>query len=196
MSSIIHHMGHSQQDKARSHERIVEIAAARLRESGTGGAGVAELMKAAGLTHGGFYKHFDSRDDLVAEAVERALRENDGFMATLMTGAVDARAALEEFVDWYTSTEHRDSPSAGCAVVAFGADAPRAGRRVRTAYTGQVQRYLVHLEALLGDRKRAATALSTLVGAVLVARGVGPGQVSDEILAAARESVLALAAVE
>jgi TetR/AcrR family transcriptional repressor of nem operon len=196
MSSIIHHMGHSRQEKARSHERIVEIAAARLRESGTAGAGVAELMKAAGLTHGGFYKHFDSRDDLVAEAVERALRENEGFMTTLMTEAVDAHAALEEFVDWYTSTEHRDSPGAGCAVVAFGADAPRADQRVRAAYTGQVQRYLLHLEALLGDRKRAAAALSTLVGAVLVARGIGPGQVSDEILAAARESVLAMAAVE
>src|ERR1700742_1900717 len=109
MSRIIHVMGHSRDDKARSHERIVEIAAARLRESGTAGPGVAELMKAAGLTHGGFYKHFDSRDDLVAEAVERALRENEGFMATLTADAPDARSALALFVDWYTSTEHRDT---------------------------------------------------------------------------------------
>jgi TetR/AcrR family transcriptional regulator, transcriptional repressor for nem operon len=193
MSGIIHVMGHSRDDKARSHERIVEIAAARLRESGTAGPGVAELMKAAGLTHGGFYKHFGSRDDLVAEAVERALRDNEGFMTTLTAGAADAHAALRAFVDWYTSAEHRDAPGAGCAVVAFGADAPRADERVRTAYTGQVQRYLMHLEALLGDRRRAAAALSTLVGAVLVARGVGPGELSDEILARARESVLAMA---
>ena len=136
---IIHVMGHSRDDKARSHERIVEIAAARLRESGTAGPGVAELMKAAGLTHGGFYKHFDSRDDLVAEAVERALRDNEGFMTTLTAGAADAHAALRAFVDWYTSAEHRDAPGAGCAVVAFGADAPRADQRVRTAYTGQVR---------------------------------------------------------
>ena len=189
-------MGHSRDDKARSHERIVEIAAARLRESGTAGPGVAELMKAAGLTHGGFYKHFDSRDDLVAEAVERALRDNDGFMTTLRAGAADAHAALGLFVDWYTSAEHRDTPGAGCAVVSFGADAPRADQRVRMAYSGQVQRYLVHLEALLGDRKRAAAALSALVGAVLVARAVGPGELSDEILAAARESVLAMAPAE
>ena len=188
--------GSLRDDKARSHERIVEIAAARLRESGTAGPGVAELMKAAGLTHGGFYKHFDSRDDLVAEAVERALRDNEGFMTTLRAGAVDAHAALGLFVDWYTSAEHRDTPGAGCAVVAFGADAPRADQRVRMAYSGQVQRYLVHLEALLGDRKRAAAALSALVGAVLVARGVGPGELSDEILAAARESVLAMAPAE
>lgn len=188
-------MGHSRDDKARSHERIVEIAAARLRESGTSGPGVAELMKAAGLTHGGFYKHFDSRDDLVAEAVERALHENDDFMATLTAGAADARAALALFVDWYTSAEHRDTPAAGCAVVSFGADAPRADERVRSAYTAQVERYLAHLEGLLGDRKRAATALSTLVGAVLVARAIGAGDSSDAILAAARESVLSMAAV-
>ena len=196
MSGIIHVMGHSRDDKARSHERIVEIAAARLRESGTAGPGVAELMKAAGLTHGGFYKHFDSRDDLVAEAVDRALRDNDGFMTTLRAGAADAHTALGLFVDWYTSAEHRDTPGAGCAVVSFGADAPRADQRVRMAYIGQVQRYLVHLEALLGDRKRAAAALSALVGAVLVARAVGPGELSDEILAAARESVLAMAPAE
>ena len=116
MSGIIHVMGHSRDDKARSHERIVQIAAARLRESGTAGPGVAELMKAAGLTHGGFYRHFDSRDDLVAEAVERALRDNDGFMTTLRAGAADAHAALGLFVDWYTSGEHRDTPGAGCAV--------------------------------------------------------------------------------
>jgi TetR/AcrR family transcriptional repressor of nem operon len=193
MSSIIHGMGHSRDDKARSHERIVEIAAARLRESGTAGPGVAELMKAAGLTHGGFYKHFGSREDLVAEAVERALRDNEGFVTALTAGAADARTALELFVNWYASAEHRDTPSAGCAVVAFGADAPRADPRVRASYAGQVERYLAHLEALLGDRSRAAAALSTLVGAVLVARGIGPGELSDEILAAAREGVLAMA---
>jgi TetR/AcrR family transcriptional repressor of nem operon len=186
-------MGHSREDKARSHERIVEIAAARLRESGTAGPGVAELMKEAGLTHGGFYKHFGSRDDLVAEAVERALRDNEAYVTTLTADAADPRDALETFVDWYASPEHRDSPAAGCAVVAFGADAPRADRRVRTAYTGQVERYLTHLETLLGDRERAAAALSTLVGAVLVARGIGPGALSDEILAAARASVRTMA---
>jgi TetR/AcrR family transcriptional repressor of nem operon len=165
-------MGHSREEKARSHERIVEIAAARLRESGTAGPGVAELMK---------------------EAVERALRENEDFVTTLTAGAADSRAALDLFVDWYTSPAHRDSPAAGCAVVAFGADAPRADQRVRAAYAGQVERYLTHLEALLGDRERAAAALSTLVGAVLVARGIGPGELSDEILAAARETVRTMA---
>src|SRR6201999_3173083 len=70
-------MGHSRQDKEKSHQQIVEIAAARMREAGTDGPGVAEIMRAAGLTHGGFYKHFGSRDDLVAEAVEAAIAQGE-----------------------------------------------------------------------------------------------------------------------
>jgi TetR/AcrR family transcriptional repressor of nem operon len=186
MSGIIHGMGHSREDKARSHQRIVEIAARRFRESGTTGPGVAELMQAAGLTHGGFYKHFGSRDDLVAEAVQRALGENDGVLAELLDQADDPLVA---FVDWYASAAHRDNPGSGCAVVALGADVPRSDERVQQAYTARVQRYLTLLEGLLGDRRRAAAALSTLVGSVLVARGVGPGALSEEILAAARDAV-------
>jgi TetR/AcrR family transcriptional repressor of nem operon len=186
MSSIIHHMGHSREDKARSHQRIVDIAARRFRESGLDGPGVAELMKEAGLTHGGFYKHFGSRDDLVAEAVQRALTEREAEVADLMEAAADPLAA---FVDWYASVEHRDGPGTGCGVVALGADAARADPRVRAAYAGQVRRYLDRLETLLGDRRRAAAALGTLVGSVLVARAVGPGPLSEEILAAARDAV-------
>ena len=186
MSGIIHGMGHSREDKARSHQRIVEIAARRIRESGTSGPGVADLMRAAGLTHGGFYKHFGSRDDLVAEAVQQALAENDGVLGTLLSEASDP---LATFVDWYTSAEHRDSPGTGCAVVSLGADVPRSDLRVQAAYAAQVQRYLDRLEGLLGDRRRAAAALSTLVGSVLVARAVGPGALSEEILQAARDAV-------
>ena len=131
MSAIIHVMGHSRQDKARNHERVVEIAAVRMRESGTAGPGVAELMQEAGLTHGGFYKHFGSRDDLVAEAVTRAMTDNDAAVTELLAGADDPLAA---FVDWYAAAAHRDAPGTGCAVVALGADAPRADPRVRAAY--------------------------------------------------------------
>ena len=190
MSGIIHGMGHSREDKARSHQRIVEIAARRFRESGTTGPGVAELMQAAGLTHGGFYKHFGSRDDLVAEAVQRALVENEGVLAGLLAEADDPLVAL---VNWYASAEHRDGPGSGCAVVALGADVPRSDPRVQAAYTAQVQRYLARLESLLGDRRRAAAALGTLVGSVLVARAVGPGELSEEILEAARDAVTASA---
>src|SRR5262249_25608064 len=98
---------HSQEEKARSHERIVEIAAARIREEGTTAPSVAEIMQAAGLTHGGFYKHFESRDDLVAEAVDRTFADSRKATAEVTEDAADPLAA---FVDWYVSPEHRDNP--------------------------------------------------------------------------------------
>src|SRR5438067_529345 len=114
MIGIIHTpMRHSKEDKAASHERIVEVAAARIRESGTGQPGVAEIMHAAGLTHGGFYKHFGSRDELIAEAVERALTDSESRLPQLTAGAEDPLAA---FVDAYVSTAHRDDSATGCGV--------------------------------------------------------------------------------
>jgi TetR/AcrR family transcriptional repressor of nem operon len=183
-------MGHSQKDKEKNHAQIVEIAAQKMRESGTEGPGVAEIMQAAGLTHGGFYKHFDSRDDLVAEAVEAAVAQSrDGF-AAVVDGAEDP---LTAFVDWYLSPAHRDQPGTGCAVVALGADAARADERVQATYRGQVERYVAQMEELLGagedTRRRAIAAVSEMVGAVLIARAVGDEDLSEEILAAARTSV-------
>jgi TetR/AcrR family transcriptional repressor of nem operon len=183
-------MGHSQEEKEKSHRQIVEIAAARMRESGTEGPGVAEIMKAAGLTHGGFYKHFDSRDDLVAEAVEAAIAQGrEGFEAA----TADAEDPLAAFVDWYLSTTHRDDPGSGCAVVALGSDVARSDDRVRAAYRGQVESYLAHMEELLGGgedaRREAIAAVTSMVGAVLIARAVDDKELSEEILREARASI-------
>ncbi len=195
MTCVIYtsHMGHSQKDKEKNHAEIVAIAAQKMRESGTEGPGVAEIMKAAGLTHGGFYKHFDSRDDLVAEAVEAAVAQSREGFAAVVDGAADPLAA---FVDWYLSPAHRDQPGTGCAVVALGADAARADERVQATYRGQVERYVAEMEGLLeGDgegedvRRRAIAAVSEMVGAVLIARAVGDEDLSEEILAAARASI-------
>src|SRR3954469_796148 len=123
-------MGHSRKDKEKNHAQIVEIAAQKMRESGTEGPGVAEIMRAAGLTHGGFYKHFDSREDLVAEAVERAFADNTRRSARFET--------LAEYADWYLSPAHRDGPGTGCGIAAFSADAARDTERVREAYGAQV----------------------------------------------------------
>jgi TetR/AcrR family transcriptional repressor of nem operon len=183
-------MGHSRDEKAKNHERIVEIASARIRESGTETPGVAEIMKAAGLTHGGFYKHFSSRDDLIAEAADRTFADGNQAMESVTEGAEDPLGA---FVEWYASAEHRDNPATGCGVVALGTDVPRGDDRVRAAYRQQVRRYLAHLERLLGGdeeaRQRATVALSTLVGAVLLARAVDDEALSDEILRDVRAAV-------
>jgi TetR/AcrR family transcriptional regulator, transcriptional repressor for nem operon len=174
----------SRDEKAKSHERIVDIASARIRELGTTAPGVAEIMKEAGLTHGGFYKHFDSRDDLIAEAVGRMFAESQSKAAAVVAHADDP---LTAFVDWYVSPEHRDNPGSGCGVVALGADAGRGDARVRAAYTEQVKRYLDDLVQLSGHpdpetRRQATVTLCTLVGAVLVARGVDDPDLSDEII--------------
>jgi TetR/AcrR family transcriptional regulator, transcriptional repressor for nem operon len=184
-------MGHSKNEKAASHERIVSAAAARIRESGTEQPGVAEIMRAAGLTHGGFYKHFGSREELIAEAVECALTENEPTVAQIIANAEDP---LGTFADWYVSAAHRDDPATGCGVVALGADMQRVGGAARKAYREQVERYLTHLQALLGgedteNRRRAAVTLSAMVGAVMIARALGPTPQSDELLRDVREAI-------
>jgi TetR/AcrR family transcriptional repressor of nem operon len=172
-------MRRSREDKAKSRERIVEVAAARIREAGTEGPGVAEIMREAGMTHGGFYKHFGSRDELVAAALEQALREGDRRAAEVTAQAADPLAA---FVDWYVSAEHVADPSTGCAVAALGADVGRGADALRAAYRAQVERYLERLETLLGGRERATVALATLVGAITVARALGEPVLAEEIL--------------
>jgi TetR/AcrR family transcriptional repressor of nem operon len=183
-------MGHSQEEKKTNHQQIVEVAARKMREAGTEGPGVAEIMKAAGLTHGGFYKHFDSRDELVAEAVEAAIAQGrEGFEAA----TADAEDPLAAFVDWYLSTTHRDDPGSGCAVVALGSDVARADDRVRAAYRGQVETYIAHMEELLGGgveaRREAIAAVTSMVGAVLISRAVGDEELSAEILREAAANI-------
>jgi TetR/AcrR family transcriptional repressor of nem operon len=148
-------------------------------------------MCAAGLTHGGFYKHFASRDELIAEAVERALTDNEPTLAHITAAADDPLAV---FTDWYVSTAHRDDPASGCGVAGLGADVWRVGGAAQEAYRAQVERYLAHLQALLGGedpgtRQRATVTLNAMVGAVIIARALGPTPHSDELLPDVREEV-------
>ena len=142
-------MGTSQSDKAASHERILDIAAARFRRDGIDGLGVAELMNEAGLTHGGFYRHFGSRDDLVAEAVEVALAQ--GSARTQSAASRGGWRALRAIIDGYLSTSHRDNPESGCAVAALAEDVARADGRTRAAYARQVEEYHDVLDTLLSS---------------------------------------------
>lgn len=182
-------MGHSQVDKEKNHQRIVEVAARKIRESGIDGPGVAEIMKEAGLTHGGFYKHFDSRDDLVAEAVDTAIEQGQSDLGKAVEGAADPLGA---FLEEYVSEKHRDDPGTGCTVVALGADAARADPRVRAAYGAQVEKYIGRMEELLGGeggRREAIAAVTSMVGAVLISRAVDDPELSAEILAEVRADV-------
>jgi len=184
-------MRQSQEEKAKTHGRIVETASARIREEGLGGPGVAEIMQAAGLTHGGFYKHFGSRDDLIAEAAQHAFAYAD---QTLDHHAHDPHDPLASWVDWYVSEEHRDDPGAGrCPVAALVGDISRADDRVRAGYSALVARYSETLEGMLGgtqgSRRQALIAASTLLGAVALSRAVDDEAVSKEILSSVRDAL-------
>lgn len=174
-------MGSSQTDKSASHERIVKAAAARIRRDGVGAVGVAELMHEAGLTHGGFYRHFGSRDDLIAEAVEAALAHGSRRAEAAAQYGTEGLAAT---IDAYLSPLHRDKPETGCAVAALPTDIARSNPRSRTAYTGQVRRYLDLFGRLTpaGDPGDPHLILAALVGAIALARAVDDPSLSDEIL--------------
>src|SRR5205807_4065170 len=146
-------MGHSQANKTESHDRIVTVAATRFREAGVDGIGVADLMKDAGLTHGGFYRHFASRDELAAEAIERALREGARAVEAV---ANTRKSPLTALVDAYLSAAHRDDLATSCAVTTLAADVARCNDRARSAYTRQVGAYLELLTKLIaGDKRRS-----------------------------------------
>lgn len=180
-------MGSSQADKAANHERIVSAAARRIRRDGFDGVGVAELMHEVGMTHGGFYRHFDSRDDLVVEAVGAALA--DGSRRTDAAAALGGIPALTAIIDGYLSQLHRDKPETGCAVAALPGDVSRSEDPAREAYAAQVERYVDLLVDLIpgadprGRRDDALLTLAALVGALSMARAVDGGELSDELLA-------------
>jgi TetR/AcrR family transcriptional regulator, transcriptional repressor for nem operon len=192
-------MGYSKEDKAESHERIVRAAASRFREVGVDGIGVADLMKEAGLTHGGFYRHFASREDLVAEGIERALHDGaKGAFDAEANTKLDRQALLFALVDWYLSTGHRDGLATSCAVASLAGDVSRSNDRARAAYTRQVGAYLELFVRLMAGEKpkkakraKAVAAWATLVGAVSMARAVNDEKLSREILKTAADELKA-----
>src|SRR5260221_4753413 len=178
-------MRHSKAEKAKTHERIVAIASRRFREEGLAGIGIADLMKEAGLTVGGFYKHFNSRDALVAEAVGSALE--------LWKRQVDAAASggppvtYESLIDEYLSEAHRNHPGTGCPVGALAGDLARTDRRTRAIVSRKIRDNIVLLATLIRNtnktdrsRSRAQAVLTycAMVGAIGMARAASGEEVS------------------
>jgi TetR/AcrR family transcriptional regulator, transcriptional repressor for nem operon len=180
-------IGHSKAEKEKTHERIVKIASKRFRENGLAGIGIADVMKEAGLTVGGFYKHFDSRDDLVAEAVGSALGRWKRRMEAAAASGGPA-VSYEGLVDSYLSETHRDNPGTGCAVCALAAEIPRSGERTRALVTEQIRHTIEWIASLIGGkdkdaaRAKAVLTFSTLVGALGLARATADKELSHEIL--------------
>jgi TetR/AcrR family transcriptional regulator, transcriptional repressor for nem operon len=185
----------SRQKAAEHHERIIEAAGTLFREKGFGGIGVTDIMQAADLTHGGFYGHFASKDDLVAQACRRVMA-----MATAnweKTAASNPDNPFAALLTRYLSPRHRDDPARGCIFAALGADAARSGPLVHDAFAEGLESLIALLaQSAPGTpkatrRRKAVAAMAGLVGALLLARAIGKRELSDEILEATRSELLA-----
>jgi TetR/AcrR family transcriptional repressor of nem operon len=179
-------MGHSKAEKAETHKRIVRIASKRFREDGLAGVGIAELMKEAGLTVGGFYKHFDSRDDLVAEAVGSAFGGWKRRVDAATSGG--PRLSYAKLIDDYLSEAHRNNPGTGCAFGALAGEIARSDKGTRALASEQIRNDLQLIAGLLpgtdkhAARSKAILTMSALVGAMSLARAGSDKALSLEIL--------------
>ena len=176
--------------KEATHERIVEAAARAIRRSGYGGTGVADIMKDAGLTHGGFYAHFDSREAMLAEAADRAGADTVATM-TRVAGAAPPDQALQAIIRAYLSKAHVEAVETGCAVAALGSEMPRQAPQVRRAATRRIKEMidLVGRQSpdwgQPGAHERALATVATAVGALVLARAVDDPKLSDALREAA-----------
>jgi TetR/AcrR family transcriptional repressor of nem operon len=182
----------SKEKAAENRRKIVDAASRLFREKGFEGAGVAALMQDAGLTHGGFYGHFASKDDLAAEACAKTLAASAERWARIVREKPDE--ALAVIVRSYLSPRHRDNPGDGCAYATLGPEAARQNSAIRRSFSEGIR---AHAEALTGilpgrskaaRREKAIATLSGMVGALVLARAVDDAALSDEILNAAWEA--------
>jgi TetR/AcrR family transcriptional repressor of nem operon len=186
--------------KEQTRERILRAAARAIRKHGYGGVGVADVMKEAGLTHGGFYAHFASRDELLARAAEQAGAESIEHLSRAIARAKPG-AELLALVDWYLADQHVEAPEQGlgCAIAAAGSEVPRQHEEVRRAVGRRIKDLIGFIErqhpkwGKSAAHEKAMGILATLVGALMLARAVQDAQLSRRIRKSARELLRAAA---
>ena len=178
-----------------THERIVETAARAIRRSGYNGTSVADIMKEAGLTHGGFYAHFPSREAMLAEAADRAGAESVA-MSTRVAATAPPKQALQALVRAYLSKEHVKSVEMGCPIAALGSEMPRQAPEVRRAATHRIKEMIDVVARQLPDwgqpgaHEHALVTVAASVGALLLARAVDDPKLSDALLEATVKHLL------
>jgi TetR/AcrR family transcriptional regulator, transcriptional repressor for nem operon len=176
--------------KEATHDRIVETAARAIRRSGYGGTGVAEIMKEAGLTHGGFYAHFESREGMLAEAADRAGADGMAALSRVAAEATPAKA-LDAMLRAYLSREHVEGAETGCAIAALGSEMPRQAPKVRRAATRRIKEMIDLVARQLPGwgrpeaHERALVTMATALGALILARAVDDPKLSDAVRLAA-----------
>jgi len=177
-------MARTKAEKADSHERILDVAGKNFREKGLGGIGVAQIMGAAGLTHGGFYCHFKSRAHLVEAAIDRVFQQSEKLKDERHGSG---RGSLNQYVDWYLSADHRDDLAQGCPLAALAADVRHEDNRARARFAAGLQRYFEWIGGFVGGRSarrraKATLATSAMVGAVILSRAVEKPEDAAQLL--------------
>jgi len=191
-------MRYSETHKEETRQKVVKAAAMAVRAKGPDGVGVAEIMAEAGLTHGGFYAHFKSKEALIAAAVEEAFGQSRRRFSRL-TEDMSSAEALEAFVDAYVSAEHRANPQRGCPISTLANDLPRQGAMVRAAFDAGVEGLISRIEGWLPEpdpdarRSLASSLMAEMAGAVALARAVSDEALAAQLLEASRARIKARA---
>lgn len=186
-------MRYSKDHKAETHMRIVEKASERFRTEGVDNVGVASLMQSVGLTVGGFYAHFESKEALIAEACRLGFSGTTALFESYLETKRPGRR-LEALVDAYLSPQHRDEPGAGCMVAANGAEIARHAAPTRDAFASQIDAWIAVIartmsqDGLEGDARGVA---ATLVGSLVLARAINDRAQSDAFLESGRKAAMA-----
>jgi TetR/AcrR family transcriptional regulator, transcriptional repressor for nem operon len=199
-------LGVSREQAAENRRAIVAAATRLFRERGVEAVGLSELMKHAGFTQGGFYNHFESKADLVAEVLASAIAEGNAEFAKMARAPVDeSTTALRRYINWYLSQAHRDNIDHGCPVTGFAGDAPRLGAGAQSHFAGGLDDQITILAGLIAEsglaaagerrtlRERAINLHCEMLGALVLSRSVAQAAqaFSNEILENARRHVLA-----
>ena len=188
----------SRDQAERNRQTVINVASQLFCEHGFDGIGLKDLMEAAGLTQGAFYKQFASKDDLAAQASKRALESISGQWSAAAEG--NPKDPLGAVVARYLSMGHREERGDGCPLVALGADAARQGADVKASFEAGIRKYVETLEGLVGGANgedstdRAMATFSTMVGAMMLSRAVNDADLGRAILDAAAKSVMGLSA--
>lgn len=182
--------------KEETHRSLLKVAAVHLRQKGPDRLSVTSVMKAAGLTHGGFYAHFKSKDALLNETLGEIFDKSRRRMRRMLEG-LPPKHALATYVDFYIAPTHRDDPANGCALTALTSDMPRQSKKFRASYEAGVKSLAFYLAALMTAAgiedagKLAPSILAAMAGAVSMSRTISDPELSDELLASTRAGIKA-----
>jgi TetR/AcrR family transcriptional repressor of nem operon len=185
-------MRYTPQHKSNTHRKIIAAASELFRSQGIGNVGVTDLMQRAGLTHGGFYAHFSSKDALAAEACQAAFEQSARRLQRQLEQA-EPGTRFSSTVERYLSTAHRDNPNKGCVAAALASESAHESEPVREAMACGIRRLIESVQNMLetdGLSLDAHSAVATMVGAMVLSRAVADPKLSEQLLAHARASLL------